>query len=453
MYRSLNPYTEEVFASFELCSEKEVEEALERSAQAFAPWRECSFSQRAEPFLRLSELLRSESATHARLISLEMGKPFAQAEAEVLKCADACQYFATNSAELLAPEIRPRYSGGEAEIGFAPLGPLLAIMPWNFPFYQVFRFASPALMAGNTLVVKHSPNTPSCAKAIAELFQKAAFPEGVYQSLFLSNEQVEEVISDSRIRGVTLTGSERAGRLVGSTASKHLKPLLLELGGSDPFIVLRDADIEQAAAVGVASRCANAGQVCCSAKRFIIDASVYPKFIDVFLEKMDAQVLGDPLEPSVTMGPLAREDLRERLREQISAMIRQGGKVLTEQSPPQSKGFFVGPLALEIPKEQYKNFSEEVFGPVALLYQVESEEEAIELANCSPYGLSASIWSEDTSRAQKLARRIEAGTVVLNGSPTSDFAIPFGGVKDSGFGRELGREGIRMFVNTRAIWL
>ncbi|MCC6219791.1 MAG: aldehyde dehydrogenase family protein [Deltaproteobacteria bacterium] len=454
IYRTINPITGELVREFAFCSGHEVEAALNAACEAFLLLRRASFSERAQLFLELARRLEMEANTCARLMAIEMGKPIAQGEAEVRKCAATCRYFAEHGEALLAGEEVVRLDGNMAQVRFEPLGPVLAIMPWNYPFWQVFRCAVPAIMAGNVVLLKHAPNTPQCALAIEGLFDSSGFSRGTFRSLFLSNEQVEKVISDRRLAGVSFTGSVETGKLVGSIAARNLKKIVLELGGSDPFIVLKDADIAAAASAGARSRCANAGQLCCAAKRFIVDAGIFRPFVDHFLQEMESQVLGDPLDPEVTMGPLARADLKSQLQRQVERLVNLGATVISKEGlslPP--KGFFFAPLVLSSASTQLSLFQEELFGPVAHIVSFEEENEAISIANDTNFGLAASIWTKDVEHGKALARLVDAGNIVINGIIHSDPSTPFGGVKDSGFGRELGREGMREFVNIKAVWV
>lgn len=451
-YRTLNPATEELLETFPTATEAEIERALADAQRAFEGWREVPFERRAEPLLAVADALEAQADELGRLMAVEMGKPLAEGVAEAKKCAAGCRYYAEHAAGHLA--IDPRESdGSEAFLRFDPLGPVLAIMPWNFPFWQFYRFAAPALMAGNAVLLKHAPNTPRCALAIERLMGEAGFPDGLVRSLFLSNEQAAVVIGDERMRGVTLTGSTRAGREVASRAGRHLKTMVMELGGSDPFIVFDDADLEEAVGVGVTARCQNSGQSCIAAKRFLVQRTVWEPFRERFVEAMRARSVGDPLRAEVQIGPLAREDLRESLAQQVEASRAGGARALCGAEKPSGPGYFYPPTVLVDARPGTPAADEELFGPVASLIPFGDEDEAVRLANHTAYGLGASLWTADAARARRLAGRIEAGGVFVNGMVKSDPRLPFGGVKDSGFGRELSREGILEFVNVKTVWI
>ncbi len=452
MYATVNPATGETLQRYPPADETRIELALERAWHAFGEWRTRSFRQRARPMLRAAELLEAQAAELARWMATEMGKPLAQGEAEARKCAWGCRYFAEHAEAMLQNERRDS-DADESHVRFDPLGPILAIMPWNFPFWQFYRFAAPALMAGNVVLLKHAPNTPGCAERIERLMLEAGFPEGVVQNLFLTNAQASRVIADPRVRGVTLTGSTRAGSEVGEIAGRHRKPIVLELGGSDPFIVFADADLDEAVHAGVESRCQNSGQSCIAAKRFLVERGVYETFRGRFVEAMTAKQVGDPLDPRTEIGPLARADLRDRLAEQVRRCLEAGARLAGQGRAPGGPGFYYPPLVLEGAPQGSPAACEELFGPVAVLEVFADEAEAVRLANSTPYGLGASLWTRDEKRVARLVPRIEAGSIFVNGMVKSDPRLPFGGVKDSGYGRELGREGIREFVDVKTVWI
>ncbi len=451
-YESVDPTTEEVVKVFEPHDDLLAEGALEQAVVCFAGWRRSTHADRARRLGRMADLLESRSAEYADLMAREMGKPLAEGVAEARKCAAACRWFAVQGEALLRSEQRPT-DGSRSEVRFEPLGPLLAIMPWNFPFWQFFRFAAPALAAGNVILLKHAPNTPRCALAIERLVLEAGFPEGVVQNLFLSNEQVGRIIADDRLRGVTLTGSTRAGKQVAQAAGRSVKPVVLELGGSDPFILLDDAELAPALEAAVAARCQNSGQSCIAAKRFLVHRSLHEAFLSGLAAGMSALAMGDPTDPGVRIGPLARRDLRDRLASQVEATLEAGARALCGGSAPQRKGWFYPPTVLRDAPEGSPALEEELFGPVAVVIPFDSDEEAVRIANATRYGLGASLWTGDEARALRLTPDIEAGSVFVNGIVRSDPRLPFGGVKESGFGRELSREGILEFVNVKTVWV
>ena len=452
IYQAVNPTTEEVLETVPTATDAEVEAAVETVAGAFQDWCERPLATRADALRKAADALEARASELARIMAEEMGKPLAQGVAEANKCAWACRFYAEHAAEFLRPS--PRDSDGtEALVRYDPLGPVLAIMPWNFPFWQFFRFAAPGLMAGNTALLKHAPGTPRAARTMVALLHEAGVPEGAAQNLYLSDDQAAALIADRRVAGVTLTGSTRAGREVAATAGGHLKPMVLELGGSDPFVVLDDADVDRAAQVGVEARCTNSGQSCIAAKRFVVHDAVYDRFADAFVERMRAKVTGDPLADKVDIGPLARADLRDLLARQVDATRRAGGRVLLGGEVPEGRGWFYLPTVLADVPDDAPAACEELFGPVATLFRVGSEDEAVALANRTSYGLGASLWTSDKERAERLVPRLEAGAVFVNGMVKSDPRLPFGGVKDSGFGRELAREGILEFVNPKTVWM
>jgi len=452
VYRTVNPTSGVEIARYELHSAAAVEDALAASSRAFAHWRRTGPAERRTALAGAADLLDAEAPSLARLMALEMGKPLAQGEAEARKCALGCRHYAEQGERLLAP--RERDGDGDAvSVRREPLGPLLAIMPWNYPLWQFYRFAAPALAAGNTVLLKHAPNTPKCGLAIEDLMRRAGFPAAVVQNLFLSNEQAARVISDDRVRGVTLTGSTRAGRAVAALAGARVKPTVMELGGSDPFIVLDDADLARAVSVGVEARCQNSGQSCIAAKRFLLHHAIARDFRESFVAAMERRRVGDPLADGTEIGPLAREDLRDRLDEQVRASLAAGASSLCGGRPGEGPGFFYPPTVLQCDATLGPAAEEELFGPVAALFEFDRDEEGITLANATRYGLGASLWTRDRERAERFIPQLEAGSVFVNGLVRSDPRVPFGGVKDSGFGRELGSEGLDEFVNVKTVWI
>jgi len=451
-YQTLNPSTEEVVETFEFATSLEVEDALEASRRAFHDWRRKSFEQRAALMMNAAELLEQQAGKLAVVMATEMGKPLAEGEAEAKKCAWVCRYYAEEAEGFLRDDARTS-DGSESWVRYDPLGSILAVMPWNFPFWQFYRFAAPALMAGNAVILKHARCTPRCALEIERLMLEAGFAEGLVRSLFLHKEQVASVIGDDRVRGVTLTGSTVAGSQVASTGGRHLKTMVMELGGSDPFVVADDADLEEAVRVGVVARCQNTGQSCIAAKRFIVHRSLFDDFARGFVEGMEARTVGDPTAPGVDIGPLAGRDAREGLARQVADSLAAGARALCGGTVPERKGFFYPPTALVDIPERSPAATEELFGPVAVLLPFDDDMEAVCMANATEFGLGASVWTRDPARARRFAAEIEAGAVFVNGMVKSDPRLPFGGVKASGFGRELSREGILEFVNQKTVWV
>jgi succinate-semialdehyde dehydrogenase/glutarate-semialdehyde dehydrogenase len=450
-YRTLDPNTGELVESYPTPDEREVEKALERAASGFSIWRHSKLSERRHLLLRIAALLEERATELAKTMALEMGKPLAEGEAEAKKCAWVCRYYAEEGEGFLEPKDYES-DGSRAFLRFDPLGPILAIMPWNFPLWQVFRFLAPALTAGNVAVLKHAPSVPRSALAIGTLLEDAEASKGLFQNLFLTNEQAAKVMADPRIRGVTLTGSARAGKEIGSIAGARLKPLVMELGGSDPFIVFEDADIDQAAEIGALSRCINSGQSCIAAKRFVVHSTVLREFVDRFVEQIKMRRVGDPMDRTVQIGPLARADLRDELDRQVRASVEKGAETWFEAEAP-DRGFFYPPTVLTNVPEDTPARVEELFGPVAVLVPFATEDEALAIANQTAFGLGASLWTENEERAERLVPEIEAGAVFVNGLVKSDPRLPFGGIKESGYGRELGQEGLLEFVNRKTVWI
>jgi len=451
-FQTLNPATGQVEAEFEEHTPEQVEAALQEVTAAFARWRKTPIEERAALMREAARHLRNNKERLGGLITREMGKPITQSIAEVEKCAWCCDFYAENAAKFLANQ-PAESSATESYVAFDPLGPVLAIMPWNFPFWQVFRFAAPSLMAGNVGVLKHASNVPQCALAIELVFKEAGFPQGVFRTLLLSSGRVASVIEDERIRAVTLTGSDVAGAKVAETSGRVLKKTVLELGGSDPFIVLADADLQLAAETAVNARYQNAGQSCIAAKRFIVADEVADRFMELFVERAQQLRVGDPSDPATQLGPLAREDLRRDLEEQVERSVAQGAKIVTGGHRLERPGYFYEPTVIADVTPEMPVFREETFGPVAAFVRARDTEHAIELANRSQFGLGAALWTRDLEAGQRLAREIEAGSVFINGMVASDPRLPFGGIKRSGFGRELSEFGIREFVNIKTVWV
>jgi succinate-semialdehyde dehydrogenase / glutarate-semialdehyde dehydrogenase len=449
---SINPATGKKLKEFKPHSPVEIEKALRNATTAFEKYRGEPFMRRAQLMIEVATLLEREKADLAKTITLEMGKLLRDSVAEIEKCARGCTYYAENAERFLEDE--PAQTGaGRSYLHYEPMGPVLAIMPWNFPFWQVFRFAAPALMAGNVGILKHAGNVPQCALAIEQLFCRAGFEPGIFQTLLIEAEQAEKLIVDPRIKAVTLTGSEKAGSAVGSAAAREIKKSVLELGGSDPFIVMPSADFGLAVSTAVKARTINTGQSCIAAKRFFIADRIYDSFLDQFVQQMRSLKVGDPLDETTEIGPLANENILNGVHEQVQKTIAMGAKLLTGGNRIAGSGFFYEPTVLvDVPKDS-PAFREEVFGPVAAVLRVRDAEEAIELANDNRYGLGASAWTNDAKEQELFASELESGMVFINAMVASDPRLPFGGVKRSGFGRELGAAGIREFMNAKTIWI
>lgn len=453
LIQSINPWNGKVIKEFASLSPREMDTKLELSARTFQSWKRIPISDRASLLKKAGEILRKKKEEYARLITLEMGKIIRESRAEIEKCAWACDYYAEHAEGFLSPEKISLPDGKKAKIIHQPLGAILAVMPWNFPFWQVFRFAAPTLMTGNVGMLKHASNVPQCALAIESIFGEAGFPEGVFQSFLINSNATLALLEDDRVRAVSLTGSEKAGAAVASAAGKNIKKSLLELGGSDPFIVLADADIQKAAETAVKARMINFGQSCIAGKRFIVEESVYGVFLEKFKENLSQLKFGDPMEESSDYACMARPDLAFELYEQIEKSVELGAKILLGgQKPKAGSAKFTPTVLTDIP-EGSPAFKEELFGPVALLFNVKNTVEAIRIANATEFGLGASIWTTDLQKGETLASEIESGAVFLNSMVASQPALPFGGIKKSGFGRELGRMGILEFVNSKTVYL
>jgi len=449
---TMNPATGQLLKSFEPLSDAQIETKLQRAAGTFATYRNVPFAERARMMFKAAEILDKEKENYARLMTTEMGKTFRSAVEEAQKCALGCRYYAENAERFLADEI-VETSASRSYIRYQPLGPILAVMPWNFPFWQVLRFAAPALMAGNVGLLKHASIVPQCALAIEELFRKAGFPEGAFQTLLIGSQKVEKILDDPRVKAATLTGSEGAGVQVGMAAAKRIKKVVLELGGSDPFIVMPSANLDAAVTTAVKARIVNNGQSCIAAKRFIVAEPIAEEFERRFVAKMEALKVGDPFDEKTELGPLASAEGVEDLDRDVRATVAAGAKVLTGGKPLDRPGNFYAPTVLaNIPKDS-PAYREELFGPVASVFRAKNIDDAIRIANDTRFGLGASAWTNDAVERERFINEIESGMVFINKMVVSDPRIPFGGVKWSGHGRELGAHGIREFTNIKTVWI
>jgi succinate-semialdehyde dehydrogenase/glutarate-semialdehyde dehydrogenase len=447
---SINPTTGETLKEFTALNSSQIEEKLAKAVNAFEQHRHTSFAQRAHWLIAAADLLEQDKEQLARIMTLEMGKLLRAASEEITKCAKGCRFYAENAERFLADQVI-QTDANRSYVRSEPIGAVLAIMPWNFPFWQVFRFAAPALMAGNVALLKHAANVPQCALAIEDVLQRAGFASGVFQTLLIETEQTRTLIDDPRVKAVTLTGSERAGSEVASAAARQIKKSVLELGGSDPFIVMPSADLKAAIETGVAARTLNSGQSCIAAKRFILSDQIYDRFVSEFVERMRSLKVGDPLDATTEIGPLATEAILRGVDRQVQDSIAAGAKLLTGGKRIKPPGFFYEPTVLaDVPRDS-PAAREEIFGPVASIFRVSSAAEAIKIGNDSSFGLGASAWTNDASEQQLFATELEAGMVFINSMVASDPRLPFGGAKRSGFGRELGAEGIREFVNIKSV--
>jgi succinate-semialdehyde dehydrogenase / glutarate-semialdehyde dehydrogenase len=450
---AINPANGDSIKTYKQTSLAEAIEGAETAHQAFTVWKEMTFSQRAACMTRASQILINNKEEYAKIMSSEMGKPIRQGRAEVEKCAWVCEYYADNTLKMLQPE-KIETDASNSFVSFQPLGVILAIMPWNYPFWQVFRFAAPGLMAGNAVLLKHASNVPGCSLAIEDVFKESGFPKGLFQNLLIPGKQINRVMEHPVIRAVTLTGSNPAGQAVAANAGELLKKSVLELGGSDPYIILEDADLEHAAKTCVESRLLNSGQSCIAAKRFIVIESVRQRFENLFIERMRAKKMGDPLEEDVDIGPQARLDLREDLHRQVIQSIEKGAKCLLGGEIPKGKGAYYPATVLSAVGKGMPAYEEEIFGPVAAIISVQDEREAIQVANDSSFGLGAAIFTEDIKRGERIATYdLEAGCCFVNDFVKSDPRLPFGGIKSSGYGRELSHYGIKEFVNIKTVYV
>ncbi|MBE15705.1 MAG: NAD-dependent succinate-semialdehyde dehydrogenase [Dokdonia sp.] len=448
----INPATEEEIASYDRLSKSEATSRIATAHQTFQNWKKTSLDERITLMRKLADIFDQNKETYAKMATQEMGKTIGQARSEIEKCAMICRYYADNIHTLVKDDMVAT-EATKSYVTFQPLGVILAVMPWNFPFYQVIRFAVPAVMAGNTGVLKHASNVQGCAMALENAFAKAGFPTGVFTNLNIASDAVENVIENDHIVAVTLTGSDPAGRSVASIAGKHLKKTVLELGGSDAYIVLDDADLDKATDLATYGRLQNNGQTCIAAKRFVVLASIYDEFITQYTQKMEAATMGDPLDENTYYGPMARVDLRDELHEQVEETIAQGGRLVTGGKIPKQKGAYYPATILADLTPGMTGFDQELFGPVASVIKAKDEEEAIRLANNSQFGLGSGVITGDSLRGEQIALRLEAGNSFVNKLVASDPRLPFGGIKTSGYGRELAKYGIREFMNTKSIWI
>ena len=450
--QSVNPATGDILETLEETTPAQIDTILARAHAAFTEWRGEPFARRSALMRAAARELRARKDEYALTMTREMGKPIVQSEAEVEKCAGTCDYYAEHAEAFLAEQARET-DASRSYVRFDPLGVVLAVMPWNFPFWQVFRFAAPGLMAGNAGVLKHASNVPRCALAIEEVFRRAGFPEGLFRTVLVDSGAVKGLIADPRIVADTLTGSERAGRAVAEQAGHEIKKTVLELGGSDPFIVLADADLDVAAHAAAEGRLINSGQSCIAAKRFIVVEPVADRFLERFKNELAARRMGDPTARETQVGPQARVDLRDELHHQVEESVKRGARRLLGGEIPPGKGAFYPPTLLAAVDRGMPAFDEETFGPVAAVIRAKDEADAVRLANDSSFGLGAAIWTKDRARAERLAAQVEAGAVFVNGVVKSDPRLPFGGIKRSGYGRELSEYGIREFVNVKSVWI
>ena len=447
---TINPATGKTIRTFEPYTTARINECINRAVTAYRQHRQTSFSDRAATMRKAAGILDAECRGLGQLMTLEMGKPFKAAMAEAEKCATACRYYADNAERFLADEPVPM-ERSKAWVAFQPIGVVLAIMPWNFPFWQVFRFAAPALMAGNVGLLKHASNVPQCALAIEDIFRRAGFVDGAFQTLLIGSEAVEGIIADPRVAAVTLTGSEGAGRSVGGVAGRNLKKSVLELGGSDPFVVMPSADLEAAVPTAVTARLINNGQSCIAAKRFIIHEKIYDEFLQKFVARVSAIAVGDPMDEKTELGPLATAAIRDGLDAQVQASVAKGARVLTGGKKLEREGYYYAPTVLvDIPPDAPASH-DELFGPVASVFKAKDLSDAIRIANGTTFGLGASAWTRDDAERDRFISDIESGLLFINGMVVSDPRLPFGGVRHSGFGRELGEFGIREFVNIKSV--
>ncbi|MDA3860436.1 MAG: NAD-dependent succinate-semialdehyde dehydrogenase [Melioribacteraceae bacterium] len=449
---TINPTNNKLVKSFEKMSNEQVNKIITNSENTYKEWRTTTFENRANLLLKTANVLRKNKAKYAEIMTLEMGKPITQSIGEVEKCAWVCEYYAENVELMLNNEIIPT-DASESFVQFDPIGIVLAVMPWNFPFWQVFRFAAPALLAGNVCLLKHASNVPMSALAIEEIFIAAGLPDGTFKTLLIDSSQVADVINNPLVKATTLTGSEPAGMAVASASGKALKKSVMELGGSDPFIIFTDANIDEAVNVGVFARTMNNGQSCIAAKRFILVDEIADEFETKFVDKMNSLIVGDPMDSKTELGPIAREDLLLELDYQVKTSEKQGAEIICGGKRLDRDGAFYPATVLSNVQKGNLAYSEELFGPVAIMIRAKDEEEAIHIANDTPFGLGASLWINNIEKAKRVVKEIDSGSVFINGMVKSDPRLPFGGTKTSGYGRELSHYGIKEFVNIKAVWI
>lgn len=450
--QTINPATGKIESTFLEHTHEEVFESIGKADNAFLKWRMTDFTLRAQLMNKAAQILRDRKEHYGKILTLEMGKPITQAIAEVEKCAWVCDYYAENAKTILSEEI-VKTDASESYVRFDPLGVVLAVMPWNFPFWQVLRFAAPALMAGNVCLLKHASNVPMSALAIEEIFMDAGFPRNTFKTLLIESSKVEEIINHPKVIAATLTGSEYAGKKVAETCGRNLKKTVMELGGSDPFIVLEDAVIDTAVKTAVIARLINNGQSCIAAKRFIVVEKIYNELESKFVELMKSVKIGDPMDSNTELGPIAREDLLNELDEQVKQSVNKGAALLCGGKRIEREGYFYEPTILANLSKGMPAYDDEIFGPVASLIKAKDEEDAIRIANDSQFGLGASLWTSNITRAKELSSKIESGSLFINGMVKSDPRLPFGGIKNSGYGRELSHYGIKEFVNIKTVWI
>lgn len=451
-FETINPATEERLNTYEFYDDSKISYTIDQAYQCWLRWKETTFAERSALFIKLKQLLEKEKELLAKEITAEMGKPLTQSEAEIEKCAWVCEYYATNAEAFLQNEVI-KSDATKSYVRYDPLGVVLAVMPWNFPYWQVFRFAAPALMAGNACLLKHSPNTTACALSMQRIFGEAGFPKYLFNTIIADIPQIEPIVANKKVAAVTLTGSTRAGKSLAALAGKYLKKAVLELGGSDPYLILADADIDLAAQTCVTGRLINSGQSCIAAKRFIVLSSVKNVFVDKVKQLMETKAVGDPTAEETDIGPMARKDLMETLADQVDQSVKKGAKIILGGKIDQGQGFYYSPTILTDVKPGMPAYDEELFGPVASIIEVNDEEEAIKVANDTIYGLGSAVFTRDLAKAEIIASKLQSGSTFINAFVKSDPRLPFGGIKESGYGRELSFIGIKEFVNVKTVYI